>query len=789
MNDPSKGWPTLDNLEQKHVFLDDILIRKVEDMLHEHKHCLIRGAEGRGKTVIARIVAYNKYKEKWKIRFIDISRIKEEHVDYVCMQVKQAESERTLFIFENSNASSDKITSFLSDFTIRECPNSYFIFTSRKIFPAKEEFFIENPFEKWEENGWYVDINPDFQTSYGIINNFISTNNISYSLTKQDESWINEKIGIETEQIGVANLRRLRWYLETWKEKGGNLCDVEKGQVLEKILKDIVNQCDPELQKTLLDISGVFQFDVNFYGYDYDRNILTNLTKTGIVSALPGYYYRLQHSTDAAHIIEAEATLRENNDADIVTTKILKKYFRSKPENYHDLLKALYDNKKKNIKSEIFEDEEVYKAIFDKILHDHIDIVILHIYDLNLIFPKNKALEFWFDYKKLFGNSPEEQKEKLRFELTKTNLYGINFLLNILNKTNIEEKNWLLKDVLDDDILIEKVKSSSFSGIRNLFRFLPKEKLQKIIPTINPDVLAEKATKMQTTNAQALMWMIRDISNNFNERFTYSYVLTLYKKGRLINLLKNSDFRIILGFLELIKGINLDLYKEIKSKISPYWLQILLSSNLTIIERQIGDLCFKESRWLFGSPKESLQMIVKNLALSDLSEPIKNLYVRNSKPLKTLGRLLSHLIAVETDKGALERIALQIVNNVELKNQNTYTIKELSLLSLNVKICSESAWVILCKKIVSDANLLGQIRIPIEGKLSLLVWHIYQYNEEIGQELADKIFSLDINRIFDSLEPKKVKRFYYDMLKINESKTKSWIRGLGKDKLVALNLP
>ncbi|TFH40874.1 MAG: hypothetical protein E4G94_08850, partial [ANME-2 cluster archaeon] len=303
----NKDWPTFDDFEKEHIFLDNELIEKVENLLHDHKRCLIKGAEGRGKTVLARIIAYNKHKEKWKIRFINISQNKEEDIDFINKGIERVDEKKTLFIVENCHASLDKITPNLIEFTTRECKNASFIFILRKISPAKKDFFIENPFEKWEENGWYVDTNPSYNTILGIIKKFISINNLNYSLTKQDELWIQNIIESKINQIGVANLRRLRWYLETWKEKRGNLCEVENDHVLEKIIKDINNQYDPELQKMLFKISGVFQFDVDFDGNKYDINILNNLAQTGIITVMSGYFYRLQHSTDAAYIIEAES--------------------------------------------------------------------------------------------------------------------------------------------------------------------------------------------------------------------------------------------------------------------------------------------------------------------------------------------------------------------------------------------------------------------------------------------------------------------------------------------------
>ena len=699
----SKGYPTLNDLENEHIFLDNDLIEKVENLLHDHKCCLIRGAEGRGKTVLARIVAHNKYNEKWKIRFVDISQNKEEDSDFIHRQIKRIDKKKTLFIVENCHASLDKITPNLIDFTTRECKNASFIFVLRKNSPVIKDFIIQNPFEEWEENGWYVDTNPTYNTILGIINKFISINNLNYSLTKQDELWIQNIIESKINQIGVTNLRRLRWYLETWKEKRGNLCEVENDHVLEKILKDIINPYEPERQEMLLKISGVFQYDVDFDGIKYDIKILNDLAQTGIINAMTGYFYRLQHSTDATYIIEAESVLRRNEEIDIVTFDILKEHLKLKPRNCDSILKALYDNNNKIVMEKLFTDDYVYKIISDQILNDRITIILFHIYNLKWIFSKEKALEFWLEYIKLWGNSIEERKEELKCKLNEVNIYGIIFLLSLLDKTDKNEKNWLINDVLDEKNIIEKVKSSSFSAFENLIRLLPSEKMSPIISELNPELLAEKAMKL--SRIQSVLWVIRKLEkDSTNRHFTYSFLSAYNKDGNIIHKLKDSDFKVITGFLDEIRRINKNMYEEICVSLSPYCLQILVSSNLSIITRQISYLYRNEQRWKFGNPSESAHSIMKKLASRDLSTQIENLFSKNPNPFKTLGKLLyySIRIAIKTDRKSVGNIALQIVNNINFKEQKNYTTDEISYLASHVKRCNNLAYRQLCEKIESD---------------------------------------------------------------------------------------
>ena len=179
---------------------------------------------------------------------------------------------------------------------------------------------------------------------------------------------------------------------------------------------------------------------------------------------------------------------------------------------------------------------------------------------------------------------------------------------------------------------------------------------------------------------------------------------------------------------------------------------------------------------------------MKNLASSDLSEPINELYDKpDSKPFKILGKLLdfSHQIAFETDTNSLEKITMQIVNNINLKEQEMYTMEELSLLMANVKMCNEMAWKQLCHTILLDLDLENYIRSNLDKGLVVLIWHIHQYDNKIGQELTDNILSNDINNLIERLETNAVNMLIWNLLQINYLETKTWLNGLNNNTLLS----
>ncbi|MGB3458730.1 MAG: hypothetical protein WBB08_05430 [Halobacteriota archaeon] len=482
MNNIHEGWPTFDDFKQESVFFDKENVKIVDGLLKKYRRCLIRGAEGRGKTVLSRVVGFNYYKDKWKIRFIDIREVRKENIDGICRYIDRIEDENFLFVIENAHASLEEITPKLIEIA-NEHHSANFIFVSRKIFPGEEQLLIGNPFEEWEEKELHLDLTPGLEVARGIIN--IAAKKINYKLTEQDECWIENEFGKET-----INLRRLKWYLDAWSEIGGPLSLVPKERVLEKVLKDFfIEELDINLRRMLLKVSGVFQFDVDFYGRDHDTAILTELVKRGVITFIGGDYYRLQHSSDAAYIIEAEAKLKARKEPGVVTTDILKAYLQRKPENYHELITALFKSKEKRILAEIFKDQKTYDAIFDMIKQDRIRVVSSVLGYLTWACGNERGLEFWSQYKKLGGDSLDEQKEKLKSKLTEASLTEVYFLLSFLNKVDYNERIWLANEVFNEEDLVQRVEDLSFSTINNLIRLLPNEKTSAILSKLGQEPL------------------------------------------------------------------------------------------------------------------------------------------------------------------------------------------------------------------------------------------------------------------------------------------------------------
>ena len=186
----------------------------MESLIQKNNVCLIRGAEGRGKTVLARTVAFKKYIDGWKIYFIDAKELEFDIINKECNAIENlGKNKKTLFIIENAHIPIYDHIIKLIDSVISVNKSASFIFTLRKIISEDLDFFMENAFEEWEKNGWYIDLNPELNSICGIIKNFILNKKINYSLRDKDIYWMEKEIGLKS-----ANLRRLNWYLEVWND-------------------------------------------------------------------------------------------------------------------------------------------------------------------------------------------------------------------------------------------------------------------------------------------------------------------------------------------------------------------------------------------------------------------------------------------------------------------------------------------------------------------------------------------------------------------------------------------
>ncbi|MBF0555179.1 MAG: hypothetical protein HQK96_11600 [Nitrospirae bacterium] len=484
-----KGWPTEKELENDWVYQNNEYIEKIEDLLRENKICLIMGAEGRGKTVLARLVGYRimKYKlfrngfikAKWDIFVIDMSEIND--IEEICGYINSTEGTNLLYIIENAHID-DKMSLKLVDAAEAASTNkgASFIFTARKIYTddgnnddnddEDENNGTNNPFNGWMKMNWHVDIDSDINTVKGIITKFIKEKNISFE-TDEDITWIRANFN----NGNISNLRRLRFYLRAWYNKKKDseedplLSDMKENDVLKYVYNFyFVEQIPSDLHEMLIQVASVFQYDVTFYGEHFNHSDLERLCNEKIITRVQDDYYKLEHSTDAAYIVKAKSHHDKKNLNDVIIG-YLTKYLQTEPDNYSELLQAITKNDKTNINIlfGLFNVDTIYNIILNKTQKDSIKTLSLVICCLTWACGYKGTQDFWKDYINLYNGFNEVQKTKVNNNINNATLSELTYILSLLKSAAATDRGWLVKQISNFETLGMRSKEDNLPTVGN----------------------------------------------------------------------------------------------------------------------------------------------------------------------------------------------------------------------------------------------------------------------------------------------------------------------------------
>lgn len=327
--DPLMDWPIWEDLksgEKSEVYRDRIRLNEINKKLTNPKirRLLIKGAGGRGKTVLSRLFAYTKNKENWNVHFGDIREFSNKNEVTIEIDNIIRNSKPTLFILENAHLSDEitdhlvkKINHFVESY--QEC---HFLFLSRDF--ARDEDI--NPFKHWKRNKWYIEIKPDQELIESIIKCYIKANDYRYEITEEDKEWIQNKLIYSKEEnrnTKGGDLRLLRLYLNSWNYDSLGLHELKEENILSQLKEFVIGKellRNPSLIRILGKISSIFQFDVPFYGErqsDSDTIILDEyfqkLNQRGLVKFSENNQYTMAHSLDAYYITKCLADLQKTS--------------------------------------------------------------------------------------------------------------------------------------------------------------------------------------------------------------------------------------------------------------------------------------------------------------------------------------------------------------------------------------------------------------------------------------------------------------------------------------------
>ena len=228
LKDP-KTWPTLEDLNDNRVFRDAASIASAERLIKDHRICLIRGAEGRGKTVLCRLVANEFHGRGWRVWMLDAQSVEaatDASAIASAMSPDGFGTDKTLLVVENAHVGVDDLVPEL--LALLDSPGVSLLFTARKIFSDREDQITDDPFDSVVAKGCNIDLAPTVATVEEIIKSTLGWHSrLDYALDAEDRAWVAREFGHE-----MPNLRRLKWYLEYWLNRhDGRLATVTRDRV------------------------------------------------------------------------------------------------------------------------------------------------------------------------------------------------------------------------------------------------------------------------------------------------------------------------------------------------------------------------------------------------------------------------------------------------------------------------------------------------------------------------------------------------------------------------------
>ena len=261
-------------INQKKVFRSPD-VNRVKGYLNGNNVCLVKASEGRGKTFLSRIVAYDFNRENKEVYFVDFCDVEEEYngsekdpinrIENVLNNWESNTETKYLLVLENVHAC-PKLEDLIEVVGDRRCAdtetekgNVQILLNSR---PTDEGV---NYFEEWNE---VVVLHPDEDAVREVINIYSNEekDRNPFENDDSDEAFVSS-ICSNNNQNGT-NLRWLGYYLWTWMSDStiNHVSDVDEDKIIEKVKKNYkLDRINIDDLQGLLYFSSIFQFGVSLH--------------------------------------------------------------------------------------------------------------------------------------------------------------------------------------------------------------------------------------------------------------------------------------------------------------------------------------------------------------------------------------------------------------------------------------------------------------------------------------------------------------------------------------------
>lgn len=595
------GWPILKDLKsgkKSEVYFDEETLTSLDEILtsSHKKRILLKGASGRGKTVLSRLLAYNKHKDNWDVYFIDIRET--EFLDLGNLKkemcsILRASNNPNLFIIENAHLS-DEITEVLvsnADYLIDSVQqsNTHFLFNSRDFVRDKDI----DPFHKWKMDNLCFEVKPDENLVKNIVNQYFDVNHKHYKWSQADCEWIRRNISpnnnIEADSIG-GNLRLLRLYLIALSYKDCSLHELSEADVIVSlkrfILIDELSR-DVILANLLGKISSIFQFDVPFYSkrvsYSDTKDYIGDLEKLrikGTIKYIGKDFYTLTHSLDAYYISKCLASSNSETHEEF-TAQCVREYIRELPksplnsivDNLVKLFKSFYGDSQQSFEQRVFvliyiEGREEIKDIIIKYCegigipgqkyHEGLGILVRIIELIEAHLGAHEAFEFW---EKL---SAEINVDGWKRILQRNRPFYIVLLIKLLRRISPNEEIAIVQLNYILTKFGEIYEISTLHRLSELLKNLPDPVITQLTKQIE---VSSFSRKIITSKPIYFEFIIKKLDEAF--LFQVLSYIEQNEWDNFVEFIKKDEQAYRKTLLEKIRTINRDFERRLRSELKP----------------------------------------------------------------------------------------------------------------------------------------------------------------------------------------------------------------------------
>ncbi len=753
-------WPWKEHFQQQKVFVTEPHYSQILGFLEAKRCCLIEGAAGYGKTILALLVGREYYYTRNLVVIqIDTPKIPPDKEAIAIARVEVMGNTETLFLIEDSHIKPRVTDEILK--RAERAARARFLFTMRTPRKPQRGIKIDDPFEgsTLRQQDLVVrlgKVDTDIENAIkGVTKKFWAT--YSGELSQKNKVFPSAEDYQYLFKETRGNLRFVLYCLETWKdlEQPLSLREVSREQVVNKFRKDtweLLNINQKEVYKTMAPL-GQFEIPIlpnALFPFPLDKS-KTSLEaagraleeddpSTGTISlrakklaSKAGDYWMLADTESQLALELQKNVVPKHFDFNVLRTYILSDY----ATNYWQVFHSLHRAQERGLLIRLAQDADVFSSLTSRLGEAETPLdEILYVLRAIAWADKDEGLRLWDEYKNILnGNSLTEIQRKLANQIGITTLLFL-FLKNI----DREDEAIPLTKELPVEVFIEQLKVASFTSVANevnLFYSLVPDKTKQILKGLSESDYVRFGKEARHRNFQSIEWFLRILASDEGLKDFADSFLKAIGQDALRDMANLSSLRTIKRVRQFLNKLNTDTAREFKES-----LKRTLSEE-ELIEEWANETVEMQSRRLWQCArtfKPVIRQRGKNLVkrLAEIDKPLRLGEAEEAEPVDKLNWLLYS--AYWLDEDTAKSLALKAVGAFDAESMQ-YSLEHFAHLLKNARSCSPTA----------------------------------------SHQLVDKIFESDAASLLSKGELNWFSQLIWKAVVSNELRTREWVAGTGEN--------